>query len=35
MKYFECNEVEYEVVLTPNIKADKINQLEQYEIVCE
>lgn len=35
MKYFECNEVEYEVVLTPNIKADKINQLEHYGIVCE
>lgn len=35
MKYFESNEVEYEVFLTPNIKADKINQLEHYKIVCE
>lgn len=25
MKYFECNEVEYEVVLILNIKVDKIN----------
>lgn len=35
MKYFESNEVEYEVVLILNIKVDKINQFEYYGIVCE